>query len=353
MDCFLKNWETKFQESLKILEKFILQKLELYQGSRNILISFKKNLNFYSKTKNGDEVLGLTLARLKEPIQNATKILGIPDTWITYSYFSKVIVAYYEKIKENIEKEIDNLNEILINHNSLITNKRLMSKIIIQSNQPEFVFLQDKIKRLAFQRIGDPSNIVKWTVFENATEKEKEEIKKAKDILNEWITKEFINVFFDVCINDKRRKEFWLKFVSKISYFKICGSKSIQQKLKLDKRIAEYVDARFVRVTSNQNISAFILYSRNYMLIEFSDSGYAFYAYKNDSSYKPNLSESINSVDGLKNKDLQMAVTRKYSDVLEHYNEGRLFHKDGKQQNGSTIEWENVFEWWFKQYNVF
>ena len=175
IDCLLSNWETIHRKSLEQLEQFIAKKLDNYLGNRSTLNSFKNNKRYFN-TKNGDLILGDTIAKLNRPIQDATKILGVPESWFTYSYFSRVIVTYYERNKANIVNEIDNLNDVLLKHNISITNKRVISKMIIQANQPEFATLQDKIKRIAFRQIGDPSNISNWTAFENATELEKGEI---------------------------------------------------------------------------------------------------------------------------------------------------------------------------------
>ena len=92
IDCFLKNWETKYQRSLEQLEQYISKKLESYEGNRNTLISFKNNRRFFN-TKNGDLILGDTIAKLNRPIQDATKILGVPESWFDYPYFSRVIVT--------------------------------------------------------------------------------------------------------------------------------------------------------------------------------------------------------------------------------------------------------------------
>ena len=227
-------------------------------------------------------------------------------------------------------------------HNSSITSKRLISKIIIQANQPQFATVQDKIKKIAFTQIGDPSNISNWTTFENATEIEKREIIQGRNILNEWITQQFINVFFNVCINDERRKKFWLRFASKISSFKVYGPLHTKNILKRDERIAEYVDARFETVSSKRDVSAFILYIGDYMLIEFSNEGYAFYAYKINSSLRPSLNYQLNSVDDLRNGSMPMAV---HSDNYYDYfnDEGRLTHRDGNQI------WETRFNSWMNK----
>jgi hypothetical protein len=341
IDCLLSNWETKHQKSLEQLEQFITKKLDNYSGNRNTLNSFKSNKRYFN-TKNGDLILGDTIAKLNRPIQEATKILGVPESWFSYSYFSRVIVTYYERNKANILNEIDNLNEVLLKNNSSITSKRLVSKMIIQANQPAFATLQDRLKKIAFTQIGDPSNISNWTAFENATETEKGEIIQGRNILNEWITQQFINVFFNVCINDERRKKFWLRFASKISSFKVYGPQHTKAILKRDEKIAEYVDARFESVSSRRDVSAFILYIGDYMLIEFSNEGYAFYAYKINSSYRPSLSYQLNSVDDLRNGSMPMAV---HSDNYYDYfnDEGRLTHRDGNQI------WETRFNSWMNK----
>ena len=338
IDCLLSNWETIHRKSIEQLEQFISKKLDYYSGNRSTLNSFKNNKRYFN-TKNGDLILGDTIAKLNRPIQEATKILGVPESWFSYSYFSRVIVTYYEKNKANILNEIDNLNDILIKNNSSITNKRLISKIIIQVNELEFASLQDKVKKIAFTQIGDPSNISKWASFDNATEGEKREINRARNILNEWITRQFINVFFNVCINDDRRKHFWLKYVSNITTFKVYGPSFTKSILKRDDRIADIIDTRFETVYSNKDVSAFILYINDYMIIEFSNDGYACCAYKINSSNKPALNQRLTSVDDLRNSSLPLAIQ---SDANYYYtsDEGRLFHNSN---------WESKFNHWLKE----
>jgi hypothetical protein len=338
IDCFLKNWETDNQYSLDKLEMFISSKLNSYKGNRNTLNSFKDNKRFFN-SKNGDLILGDTIAKLKKPIQEATKILGVPASWLSYPYFSKVILTYYEKTKNRISEEFDGLSVVLQKHNSSVTSKRVISKIIIQTNKPEFLTIQDQVKKLAFSQIGDPSNTSNWSIFEKGTEIEISEIIKARNILNEWITRQFINVFFNVCINDDRRKKFWLKYVSNISAFKVYGPTSTKNILKRDERIAEYIDARFETVYSSKDVSAFILYIRNYMIIEFSNDGYACCAYKIESSNRPALNQKLNSVDDLRNSSLPLAI-QSVSDDYYTSDEGRLFHNSN---------WESKFNYWLKE----
>jgi hypothetical protein len=342
IDCLLNNWETKQKKSLELLAKFITEKLDNYTGARTTLNSFKNNKRYFN-TKNGDLILGDTVAKLNRPIQDATRIIGVPASWFSYSYFSRVITTYYDKNKANITDIIDEISDVLQLHNSSITSKRLVSKMIIQANQPAFAILQDKLKKIAFNQIGDPSNVSNWTAFESATETERREILEARNILDEWIAKQFIDIFFRVCINDERRKKFWLKVASKNRVsFKVYGPIRTKNILKRDERILEYLDGRFTIISSNKDTSAFILYIGDYMLIEFSDAGYAFYAYKISGTSKPNLNKRLESVDELRNGSMPMLVYRSGYSINDTNMEGRLTHNDG------DLKWEQVFEYWFK-----
>ena len=78
------------------------------------------------------------------------------------------------------------------------------------------------------------------------------------------------------------------------------------------------------------------------MLIEFSNEGYAFYAYKINSPYKPSLSYQLNSVDDLRNASMPMAIQS--DNYYDYFNdEGRLTHRDGNQI------WETRFNSWMNK----
>jgi hypothetical protein len=90
----------------------------------------------------------------------------------------------------------------------------------------------------------------------------------------------------------------------------------------------------------------------NYMLIEFSKDGYAFYGYKLNGSKLPNIKRYLSSVDDLRDGNLPLAVNRRREEIIEHQDEGRLFHKDGNYQDGTPLKWENIFDWWLENYNI-
>lgn len=338
IECYLNNWETENRISLYRLAEFIGEKVNAYNGNRNAINAFKINQKYFD-LKNGDLVFGNELALKNYPINQATKVLSLPESWFTYPYFSKVMVAYYEKKQNEFSCLIEDFESALYSHKNFNTNKRLVSKFIIQANKPEYATLQDKVKNLAFKFIGDPENKSAWADFFNATDKEKLDLLSARNILNEWITRQFINVFFNICINDERRKRFWLKYAPQISSFKVYGPNFTKTLLKRDERIAEYLDARFSTVYSNRDVSAFILYIGEYMIIEFSNEGFACCAYKLSSPNRPQLNSRLNSVEDLRNSSLPLAIQTDANYYISS-DEGRLFHNSN---------WENKFSHWLQE----
>ena len=340
IDCYLKNWETQHKSSADKLGNFIFKKLHNYDGNRKVLKSLKTNMKFFDG-RNGDVLLGTELAIKNKQIKEATKYLSLPESWFAYPYFSKVILAYYIKRKNNVQQFIEDLNNALHEHNNSTSNKRIVSKLIIQANAQEFSALQDKVKSIAFKLVGDPGNVSNWTAFENATETEKDELKKARAVLNEWITRQFINVFFEKCINDSRRKKFWLKYAKEITQFRVVGSTVIQRVLLNDNRISEYVSPRFSKTNSARDSNAALMFIiKNYLFIEFSDEG-AFYAYKLTNASALSIDkERFYSTNDLKLTYSLQLIDRKGYYITWMGEEGKLPHRDG------IMNWEDVATYW-------
>lgn len=338
IDCILNNWGTKNRTSLYKLANFIEEKLKKYIGNNKRIVACKNSLKYFD-LKKGDIELGNELVLKNIKLKEASKYIGLPESWLSYPYFSNVLATYYDKSQNQFAYLIDDFEIALDIHNNSNTSKKIISKFINQANKPEHLTLQDKVKKLALKFVGDPENKSVWSDFHNASDNEKIDLINARKILNEWITRQFIIVFFNVCINDERRKIFWLNFASEISSFKVYGSKFTKTLLKNDDRIAEIIEARYSTVHSNKDISAFILYIGEYMIIEFSNDGFACCAYKLSSSNIPSLDKRLNSVEDLRNSSLPLAIQ---SDGNYYYTneEGRLFH---------SSNWEHKFNHWLKE----
>lgn len=340
IDCLLQNWNNFHSMSKSMLSDFVMESLEKYDGNRKILQSFKNNKRYFDINNNGDLTLGAELAIKKIPIVDVTSYLGVPAIWLMYNYFSNVIITYFEKLKLSSAGELGTIDNLLPVHNNKDTNKKLLSRLIIKANTAQFHHLKDSVKKLAFNFIGDPSLKSKW-YLENSSQSDVKILEDARIILNEWITSEFINVFFKHVINEPRRKTFWLKYSSKISSFKVYGPHSVKRRLKQVASITDFVDARFESVRSSKDVSAIIMYIKDYMLIEFSDKGYAFYAYKINSKHIPNLDYGLNSVDQLRTYPYQL-ISRTGNIINNTNQEGKLNHSDGH------LSWEEVFSYWLQ-----
>jgi len=352
LDCFLSNWNNRRSSSFYILSEFLLDKIKSYEGTRSPLIALKDNLRFFDKN-NGDLKLGYEMFQKNLKIFNASKHLGLSQDKISYPYFSRVIDAFVERATRQLKSYLNDINLFLETHSNGVkgtaTNKLVVSKIICKIDDRN-IDIQDQAKDMAFSLVGDPGINSLWLPFDGATEREVNTINKAKSILNQWLTKQFINVFFEKCIDDPRRKVFWLKHAKDISSFKVFGSKRTMYFLKRDERISEFVEARFSLTYSRSDVSAFIMYLKNHVLIEFSQDGYAFIGYRKGSQLLPDLTQRFSSVNDLRAGELPMAVRRKYETIEEENEEGRLFHKDGNFKNGSSMPWEVIFNHWLKKH---
>jgi len=344
IDCLLSNWETKHQKSLEQLEQFIAKKLDNYSGNRNTLNSFKSNKRYFN-TKNGDLILGDTIAKLNKPIQEATKILGVPESWFSYSYFSRVIVTYYEKNRDNVNDVIESLDQILIIHNQLITKKKLIPRLVLQATETRYSIIKDRAKKMALAHLKDPQNKGQslWGISEDLFEKEATSLLLAKEILLQWMAEEFIDFFFKECINDSRRRKFWIKYSKQISFFKIVGSTAIKSLLLRNQTINEYVEPRFASTNSKRDRnSALMFVIKDYLFVEFSDEG-AFYAYRITNPKGPSIDlKFFPQTSDLKTPTMNWLAYRSGHYIQQTNDEGKLGHNDG------DLSWEEVATYWLK-----
>ena len=121
--------------------------------------------------------------------------------------------------------------------------------------------------------------------------------------------------------------------------FKVFGPESTRRQLMTVQRVSKLVYTRYNVTTSSKKVAAFIMIIGSYKLIEFSDPGYAFYAYKITNTNAPSFEKKYQSVDYFRNGDLPSLVEQ---DRFNYYfsDEGRLIHrKDGWE--GVFLEWIN------------
>lgn len=340
-NCLLEGWRYSSKSSKEILSNFIVSKLNNYNGQRKSILALK-SFTRYLNPNIGDMLLGGDLVEKKISLEECTQHLNIPQQWFRYPYFSNVILTYYSKRKNDLEHILEELEFALIQHPRLRLKQKIISKLIIQATEDSFYTFQDKIKVLAFNILKDPEVAPRnWQPRPNSSFEYSNELTKARDILNQWLIQQFINVFFEKCINDPRRKRFWLRYSKHISQFNVIGSKYTRRLLLNDERIKEFVPSRF-KISSTGDDSAIMFSIQNYILVEFSDTG-KLYAYKKANPQAPKFDTlSYSNTSDLKlnfafQKQLIYRTGRKIDSAS---NEGSQPHHDGE------MTWEEVFSKW-------
>lgn len=339
----IKNWDLRKNENIELLRSFLVEKVKDYSGKRKLLNSLKQKIDFFENS-NGPSLLGAQLVLENMPISKTSEYLVVPESWLHFNYFSKAIIAYYKKNENQLPEIINDLIEILKIHGRNETDKILISLMINTIKQSGLNSIKNLVKSFAIRKIGDPSIDSNWSKIESASISDNKKIKKAQEILNNWITEEFITVFFEKCINDPRRKKFWLKKADKISDFKIVGSYSMLSYLRMDVRIKSMVKSRYSFVSSAGNNTAIMFVIGDYVLIEFSDSG-SIYAYKSEGNYGNLINRNrFNNFGNLKQSQLPQLVYRQGYSITDYNAEGRLPHIDG------DLTWEDALDWWMKKF---
>ena len=340
LSSLLSGWNNIDKKCKSILADFITLKLTGYDGNRKSIEALKPLLR-YLDSNNGDLLLGADFAELGIPISECASYINLPDSWVGYSFFSNVILSYYLKRKREIGEFIDDLETAIKLHNNSRFNKIVISKLIVQASNHSFGTLQDQIKRIAFNLIGDPDIISKWHPVENAPTDHSNEIKQAVQILNQWIIQQFISVFFEKCINDPRRKRYWLKYADKITQFSVIGSSYTKRLLLEDERISEFVSSRYKTTRSGED-SAIMFVLKSHILVEFSDMG-KLYAYKISNPLAPSFNtKTYSNTSQLKlGFAVQNQLIYRTGRKIDSYSEeGSQPHHDGE------MTWEEVFTKW-------
>lgn len=334
------TWDHIDIDAASHLRRFIKNKLEADSGNKKYMLSIKNNFRFF-EDQNGPSLLGLELAYKQVPLDKIIEYLKLPRFYIEADYFCKVIATYIEKSLFRQTELFEQVIEFLNVHKSQSTLKRLMSKMIIRLDVNPDNDVQLKVREFVNKRIGDTDIDSNWYAPDSFTNKEKQELQQARDILNKWITAQFIEVFFKVCIDDKRRKDFWLKQVKYVSKFKIYGPQRFYDELILDQRISKYLKSRYVVVShGTASAAAIVMFINHHVLIEFSQENHALYVYKQGSSNCPIFNYRIASIRDLKQTYLSMIPFNERAWSQSFYDEGRFSHRD---------DWESIFEQYIKK----
>jgi hypothetical protein len=339
----LKNW---ISSDTRLLKKMLLQRLNELDNARSRFVVLKEKSVYYV-SPDGTVLLCRHLINENKSLEEVFSYLGLSDSTITYEYFSELAETYtrIQTIQSDFIEKLDIIFSFLKKHYSKDTNKKCLEKII---NKAEKIGVNEvfkmKIINFCFRNIGDPATESYWGHWKGANESDRQNLEKARKILNCWLAKKFIYLFFERISVHPDRKDFWSKYIDYISNFKIYMERRQKSIFKYSNRDIDSVILNSkigILERCHGNISAFIMELKEYYIVEFSETGGACYIYKNTNEFKPNLSNSAITLDELKHEsNRQMAVRSE----IKHFNlrdEGRIFHGGN---------WQPKFKVWIREF---
>lgn len=338
----LSQWDSSPKRSIKIVITLLENKMKEYKGERDKYLTIKQNISFLSNPA----LLGYYLRHLDKEedeycsLEDATKFyFGQSQSSLSYEFMSPVIAAYFEK---DALSRLKTMKRILKMHNNSATPKRLIPVLIVNYGESATLSEQNQLINLAISLIGDPSIESKWA-FAKATPEEKQNLEDARTILNGWVKEKFITIFFDKCVHETRRKNFWLEHIKWIRDFKVVCTETTFNILKSDSRLTELIDENnnvyVLNTESHLDKAALILTVGNYYMVEFSDVG-SIYLYQQSS----NLGRIIQNLNITNFGELKRPRIETIQSFSLYHEEGKLPHEKG---------WENTLYKWMDYYNHF
>ena len=237
--------------------------------------------------------------------------------------------------KKDISKEL--VEAVLVEIKGINRKKYKLILLSILITYGKFSKTINTIQQAAFSIIGDPIVKRHW-LSGHLNEEEIELVESARKKLLILMNKKFIKIFFSKLVQDPRREKYWLKFIDDIEDVKFVGNRLNYSILKNNQEISKYVDARYTITRSNQSTSALIFWAKDYVFVEFSDTG-SVYIYKHESfNIKLNHIEKIGD---LKKWNRGMSIVKKESYYYNLRSEGTLIHAGA---------WEERLDVWMRKY---
>lgn len=331
----MNSWNMIKPQLRKSTCQLIIKKLQQYNDNNRKYLLYKDHANLFEEA--GPIRMAFLLYNKKQDIKEAPLILGNKKASINQSYYSDVIVKYIDKKEVSIEF----LTELFEKHNLNRTKKLVFASLVEQADKTGDAYKQTQLSNFINRTLGDVTLPATWAPFPGATDEEAQRLKQAMHLVKQWFTRRIIETFFEVCVQDRDRKKFWLDYVQYVSGFKIIGSSLTKHALQSDIRTSSMFARHFVETNSKYSqTAALVLAIRNKVIVEFSDTG-ALYVYDQDHSRIRFLRTGVkymNSTNDLKQTDMSMLTDIDYS-YFYHHQEGRMTHQGN---------WQYRLKSWFR-----
>lgn len=321
----MNSWNMLSAEQRRLTCRLIHKKLQQYKDNNRRYVILKNHADFFEE---GGPARMLALLISKNiDIKDAPTVLGCKPRNLSQSYYSDVIIGYFDK--KNVD--MDFIDDFFSEYGDSRTKKLVLANLVEKAERRGNAIEQQRVCKFINRVLGDVTLESTWAPFMWATEKDIHRLEHAMQVVSSWFYRQVIEVFFEVCVQDKTRKDFWLKFVS-LNYFsslKIVGTETTKRLLSNDPRVNSIFRPHFIETDlRTSQTSALMLFVKNKVLVEFSDKG-ALYVYNNTHpklNFLKRKYKTIHSTDDLKDTSMDTIIQYAGTGYEIYNNEGRLTH---------------------------
>ena len=322
----MNSWNSIEAEYRDATSQLVIKKLHEYKDNNKKYQLLRNNANLFDK--NGPIRMAALLSAKSISLIDAPTIIGFKTSAIKQSYYSDVIIKY---IESNKIRNLDRIEEIFENHNLDRTKKLVFANLVEQADRSGDDVKRNILCKFINRLLGDVTLESTWAPFAGASYDEAQKLKRAMKLVYMWFAQQIIEVFFDVCVQDRERRDFWLKYVGHLSGFKIVGSTATKRVLQNDGRVSSMFLRHFIETKQYSSMtSALVLFIKNKMIVEFSDTG-ALYVYnQNHEKVKLIITQRkfhLDSTNDLKIPSMQSLIEADYWGGYDFNEQGRMTHQ--------------------------
>lgn len=160
--------------------------------------------------------------------------------------------------------DLDYVESVIELHDNDRTKKLVFADLVSRVNESGNELKRTRLCKFANRILGDITLSSTWAPFIGATEKEAQKLKKAKQLVNLWFNQKIIETFFEVCVQDRDRKVFWLRYVERVTAFRIVGSTATKRLLQGDSRVSGIFLPFYIETESRTSqTSALVLFMKD------------------------------------------------------------------------------------------
>ena len=337
MFFLMNSWNICADNLLIGISELIKRHLVNYNGSIKRYLTLKQQTDLLEKA--GPVRLATILSAKNIPLEDAPIILGYKASSLSFPYFSDVVINYF---KRKQEIDYDEMENIFSKHSLDRTKKLIYAYLVEKAEDSGDGNFQGAVVRSARRILGDINVSTTWSPFTGATAEDIWQLNKAKDLIIAWGARKTVDAFFDVCVQDSRRRKCWLEYVGSIMDYRIVGSTSVRTKLQSNSEVAPLLKSCFIETNSRVSATAaLVLFIKDKVFVEFSDVG-SLYIYNSSNRVIRDIKRKryLDSTADLKDTSIGMAIDQYSSWSYLYYDEGRITHRG---------DWEDRFRRWMRE----